>query len=96
MIMHPMTNSIIVVTMVSLDSSKEASQTGRSPLLLKQLLDAPFVLEFRFVAGWSEIRHKAVKGSKEGCSHGAFEHVEMSHHMLAMTSSCFSHLVTPW
>jgi hypothetical protein len=39
-IMHPMINSIVVVTMVSLDSTKEASQSGRFPLLSKWLFDA--------------------------------------------------------
>ena len=33
--MNPVTNSIIVVTMVSLDWAKEASQTGRSAIVVE-------------------------------------------------------------
>ncbi len=41
-----MTNSIIVVTMVSLDWAKEASQTGRSAIVVEHKYSTHFGCQF--------------------------------------------------
>jgi hypothetical protein len=97
-IVHAMRpNSIDVTMMASLDPTEEASQRGGSAIVIETAPRRIFVVKLDWwhpgVKGCCAGHHKAVKRSKEWCSHhGASGCVHIVHCMHALMGSSFSHV----